>query len=346
MILNAYAMLDVFVSALRFIVATVVVAQSITAWRLIAASPSPENKAALEDRYYLIALLAFLLLILNVISWPLLYLLLQSYVPRWPQAMCIYGVIQVGSGSHGIAQVLPWLLRALELIKPALVFGSGVWFVLHTINRQTAASSLIGRVLAVSMALGVLAAAESLIELSYLSIPKVEQHPPMGCCLSVLTAGSAALYSPNGLASPNMRRYFWPAFYGVNAAVILALCMIVMRTKHWRLWLGAALFATAVAAPVATVFWIDIVAPALLSKPDHHCLYDLIAEAPASFAAFAIFMASGFAVGWASVAAWCSGGNAMAPITPHVVRRCSFVALAGYLSSIAIVSTNLAITAN
>src|SRR2546426_12179184 len=100
MILNAFAVLDAFACALRLFLATVVVGQGIAALRQTAALSEPESKGALEDRFYLLFLLALLLLALNVLSWPLLYLLLQSYVPQWPEAMCIYGVIHVGTESQ------------------------------------------------------------------------------------------------------------------------------------------------------------------------------------------------------------------------------------------------------
>ena len=55
---------------------------------------------------------------LGLASWPLLYLLLQSYVPEWPDVMCIYGVTRVGAGSVGASRFLPGLVTALQVLKP------------------------------------------------------------------------------------------------------------------------------------------------------------------------------------------------------------------------------------
>src|SRR5262249_12599738 len=100
MILNSYAVLDAFVTLLRLLLGVLVIGMGLVAWQLCWRGPSVEDRTRLENRSYLLYLLAFLLLGLNVVSWPLLYLLLQSYVPEYEAAgaMCIYGVTQVGVG--------------------------------------------------------------------------------------------------------------------------------------------------------------------------------------------------------------------------------------------------------
>src|SRR5213076_326432 len=100
MILNAYAVLDAFLSLLRLGLAVLVLALGLPAWRQWARHAAvPEQRRALEDRSYLLFLLAGLLLVLNVVSWPVFYLLLQSYVPEWvgEGVMCIYGVTRIGA---------------------------------------------------------------------------------------------------------------------------------------------------------------------------------------------------------------------------------------------------------
>src|SRR2546426_497445 len=79
MILNAYGVLDGFVTLLRMLVALAVAWLGILAWRRCGSSTAPDLRKSLEDRCYLLFLMAFLLLTLNLSSWPLFYLLLQSY---------------------------------------------------------------------------------------------------------------------------------------------------------------------------------------------------------------------------------------------------------------------------
>src|SRR5262245_51215368 len=133
MILNSYAVLAAFVAVLRLLLSLLVLGLGVAAGRAAA----PDAREAREGRGYLVFLLAVLLLVLNLASWPLLYLLLQSYVPEWPGVMCIYGVTQIGTDSLGPSRYLPDLLRLLQLTKPALAFAGGAWFVLYLLNRRT-----------------------------------------------------------------------------------------------------------------------------------------------------------------------------------------------------------------
>src|SRR4051812_25722998 len=101
MILNAYAVLDLALSAARLLLAALIVALAVRAWRHGRMPLPADVRQTLEDRTYLVSLLGVLLLVLNVLAWPLLYLLLQSYVTQWPGVMCIYGVTRIGSGTSG-----------------------------------------------------------------------------------------------------------------------------------------------------------------------------------------------------------------------------------------------------
>src|SRR6266850_814756 len=96
MILNAYAVLCAFVAALELFFSLMVVALGISTRRkhrlanTADAVLQPWSSAAepTEERSVLLSLLAGLLLLLTLASWPLLYLLLQSYVSEWPDVMC------------------------------------------------------------------------------------------------------------------------------------------------------------------------------------------------------------------------------------------------------------------
>ena len=79
----------------------------VLAWRAGRLAATPDNRDAVETRSYLVFLVTILLVGLSVFSWPLLYLLLQSYVPEWPGVMCIYGVTRIGTGSLGVSRWLP-----------------------------------------------------------------------------------------------------------------------------------------------------------------------------------------------------------------------------------------------
>src|SRR5579885_2571782 len=165
MILNAYAVLDAFVSLLRLGLGLSILYLGAFAWRTWRRNRESVNGPSSEDRLHLLLLLAGVMLWLNVLSWPTFYLLLQSYVPEWPGVMCIYGVTRIGTGSLGFSRFLPPLVTALEMLKPGLVFLSGAWFVLYRINRRTDNAPLTGRVLALLVAPGSLAVADAAAEI-------------------------------------------------------------------------------------------------------------------------------------------------------------------------------------
>jgi hypothetical protein len=187
MILNAYAVLDVFLSLLRLGLGLLVVGLALVGgWAWLRRTPAAEDRKTVEDRCYLLFLLAHLLLWVNLASWPILYLLLQSYVPEWPGTMCIYGVTRIGTGSLGVTRWLPVLLATLQVMKPALVFVSGAWLVLYLINRGTRTAPLTGRVLVALLVCGLLAVGDAATEITYLAISKKRDVPQVGCCAVAL----------------------------------------------------------------------------------------------------------------------------------------------------------------
>jgi hypothetical protein len=345
MILNAYAVLDAFLSLLRLGLGLLVLGLGLAAWRAWRRrGAGPEGRAALEDRTYLLFLLAGLLLWLNVASWPVFYLLLQSYVPEWPGVMCIYGVTRVGTGSVGAARFLPPLVTALEALKPALVFVSGAWFVLYVINRRTRTAPLTGRVLLVLLAAGLLAVADAAAEGTYLAIPKKEEFLSAGCCtLPFDTGADTDRFLPAGEEGDSRRLY--AAYYGVNGAAMLALAgyLGLFRRRVRGAWLLPLPLVVLLAGVVNAAFLVGVAAPRLLHMPYHHCPYDLVPQAPESLVAVGLFLGGSFAAGWACVAAWLGGGPEAGRYLPQTVRRLLRWGLLGYLGSLVMVSVELAL---
>ncbi|HEY7308756.1 MAG TPA: hypothetical protein VH643_05255 [Gemmataceae bacterium] len=301
----------------------------------------------MEDRSHLLLLLAAVLLWLNVVSWPVFYLLLQSYVPQWPGVMCIYGVTRIGTGSLGTARFLPPLVTSLQALKPILVFLSGAWFVLHLLNRRTRTAPLTGRVLLVLLASGFVAVADAAAEGAYLVIPKKEVFLSAGCCTDVFNEESRAdRFVPKGLVGEERTPRLYAVYYAVNLGMVLALAVGV-RLFRRRLalgWLAPLALMVAITAAVNAVFLIEAAAPRLIHMPDHHCLYDLVPRAPESLAAVALFVLGAFAVGWACVAGWLGNGPESRAFLAGTIPRLLYLGLLGCLGSLVILSVELALT--
>jgi hypothetical protein len=344
MILNSYAVLLTFVALLRFLLGLLVLGVGAAAWRSASGPVTPEGRTALEDRCYLVFLLALLLVGLNLVSWPLLYLLLQSYVPQWPGVMCIYGVTQIGKGSLGPARHLPDLLRFLQLAKPVLVFVGGAWFVLYLLNRRTRTAPLLGRLFVVLLPLGALAVADAAAELAYVGIPKKEEFASAGCCTGG-DEGGAERFLPPILVSDAGRPWLYAAYYGGNLALALALLAATRRPGAAPGPLGLALLVLGGLAVLAAsgLFLIEVAAPTLLHLPYHHCAYDLIPDVPEAVAAVALFLAGCFFLGWAGVARWLGRCPETEPFLARTVRGLLRVSFWGFLASVAMLSLELAL---
>jgi hypothetical protein len=308
MILNSYAVLTAFVAAVRVLLALAVLGLAlgeVRAWRRRLSWPRDvaNEQDVAEQHSYLVFLLVILLVALNLVSWPLLYLLLQSYVPAWPGVMCIYGVTQVGAGSIGPSGWLPTLLGVLEWSKPALVFAGGAWFVLYALNRQTVSGALLPRLFAALPVVAVLALADAAVELTYLVIPKIDVLPSSGCCTTLTGDGWTSWFTA-GSDVETGRPWLWLAYYGGNLALIAALFGTAFGRGvipgGWRL---AGLLAGGLAvAVVSGVFLAEVAAPTLLRLPFHRCVYDLVPQAPEAILAVGLFVAGCFLLGWAGVA--------------------------------------------
>jgi hypothetical protein len=344
MSLNAYTVLDAFTSFLRLLLGLLVVAQALPAWWKWSAALPSERKAFLEDRSYLLFLLATVLLALNVASWPLLYLLLQSYVGVWPGAMCIYGVTQIGAGSIGPSRFLPGLLTALQVTKPALVFLTGSWFVLYWINRRTATAPLMSRVLVAVMLVGLLAVVDAGIECTYLAIPKREDLPSTGCCTLVFDTGSrTSLRLLGALLGGHYAPRLAAAYYILNIGMCLGLTAYVSRppARARHAILGALGLGALVSLVVSLLFLIEVASPTLLHLPNHHCPYDLLPNVPESMVPIALFVLGCFTVGWACLAGWLGNTPETKPFLARALRVLLGVALIGYLGSVAMLSLEL-----
>ncbi len=346
MILNGYAILLLLMDAIRLPLALIVVTKGFSAVLTDPRAIDSERRKSLEDQSYLLMVLVIWLVSLNVLSWPLLYWLLQSYVPEWPDVMCIYGVTKIGTGSLGTSRHLPGVIGAVQLLKPLVMFLCGSWFVTHWLNRKTANGVLLRQVLACSLFVGLASIADSSLEASYVLIPKRVDLPSVGCCTMLGRAQGSEVFGSTW-REENGHAWLSHAYYAVNVLMIAALTrhLSQVRTQATILSLGSLMIGGIVAAAVSFLFLHEIAAPQILHLPDHHCAYDLISRAPESVVGIALFLFGSLAVGWAGVTFWL-GQHPATSICAHVMLdRVLFLALFGYLSSLILISIELGVSA-
>ncbi|MFL5244980.1 MAG: hypothetical protein ACJ8FY_22995 [Gemmataceae bacterium] len=347
MILNSYAVLDGFITSLRLGLGLLILFVGFTACRTwFSRRTLSEKHQSIDAPLHLLYQLAVLLLVLNVVSWPIFYLMLLSYVPEWPGVMCIYGVMQIGTGSEGTARFLPILLQCLQATKPLLVFLSGAWFVLHLLNRRTRTASLTNLVLAFIMGAALMSLSDGVAELAYLAIPKKEEFAAAGCCTTILRESTDSFrFLPRVYLGEYPDSLFYAAYYGINSFMVLGLGWVVFwaRRSFVQSSLGILLSAGLISALVNWLFLGRVAAPILLHMPNHNCPYDLISEAPGSIVSFVFFVGGFYCLGWAGVARWLGMCHETKSFMNESIHRLLLLGLLGYLGSLVIMTVELAL---
>ncbi len=301
MIVNAYSLLAVFVGLLELAMGVAVV---VTVGRALRGRRTAPH--AVDERLPLLGHLATVLLAVSVVSWPLLYLLLDSYVPQWHGVVCIQGVTRIGEGSVGASSALPTLVAALQASKPALVLAVGSWAVLRAANRATVTAPLTGRELWALLVCGGVAIVDATVGLVYVAIPKTERFLENGCC--AVPADGASRLSEGDFTTLTTATYDARVLTSAYAAVTLALLLATTWALRRPRWAYGALAAAAVAVPVGLVFLREVAAPAFLGLPEHRCAYCVLSSSVAGVA-FLAFAATGWlAAAFAAVAQGLAGG--------------------------------------
>ncbi|MGE0606044.1 MAG: hypothetical protein AB7O62_02885 [Pirellulales bacterium] len=327
MILNAYAVLDLFLCGIRVLLAVALAAVTVQALlksrKTRSADQEIDQPSGQENRGYLAMLLGMILFGLSLAAWPMLYLLLDSYIPQWPGVMCIYGVTQIGRGTTGVSRFLPGILTTIESLRPLVVFLAGAWLVAYRTARRAETDSPLGRLpdsrqttfpqpagvlakgsLWLLVALACASAVDAGLEAAYVVLPKQTAVRSGGCCtmMNADNRGASGIFTHGDTPAPT---WLWVSEGIVLLGMMAGLAAVayqpvgcIRRGRLWLLCLGAA--GTLI---LTSLFLIDIAAPWLLRLPRHHCLYCLFVEVPESLLAVLALVGGGFAVGWAGVLA-------------------------------------------
>jgi hypothetical protein len=233
----------------------------------------------------------------------------------------------------------------LQWSKPLLVFLTGCWFVLYLMNRRTRTAPLTRRVLVALALLGVVAIVDAAVEGAYLIIPKQEEFPDTGCCTAVLGSLDSMNRLPPSSQSEGFGTRLQLSYYAVNLAMALTLTYCILRPR-WQpssAWHAVIVLGTLIALGVSQVFLREVVAPALLHLPYHHCVYDLVVQVPESVVGIGLFLLGVFAVGWSCGLGWFGQSVETTPMLREAQRELLRFGLFGYVGSMVMVSVALAL---
>ena len=338
MILNGYSVVAAFLGLVQLALGVAVLVTTAGAWRHWRAGGAEARRSA-ESGRFLPAAMTVPLLLVAAAAWPVLFLVLQSYVPEYPEAMCIQGVLLVGERSDGASRFLPGLVELLQWTKPSLVFLVGAWLSLHLLDRRTRTGPLMGRTLALLAVAGGFAVLDAGAQLTYLALPKQDEIVASGCCTG---AFDVARLAKNTLLQGDLAPAISFGQYGLLGGLVLALSGLTFfaPSPDKARWMLAAMAVAAVGAVRSTAdFVTQVAAPELLGRPFHGCGYCMLAEVPESGVALGLFALGTFSVGWAALAAWLGRHEATAGLLAGHLRGLAFLGLfgyAGYLLMIAV----------
>jgi len=343
MIVNKYSVLSLFVDALGLVLAVVLAISASWAARRIGRGRGELDASRAEQSIHLATLVAMVCLVFLVIGWPLLYAMLDSFVPEIPGAMCIYGV----------TKVMPVANALVQAARPALIFLLGAWLLVESVRRQSGQRARRSRgMIALVVLAGMLAGGQG-AEIYY--IVKVDSLNQVSCCCCCGGGGSAklqpaAFYLPWAQTGGASRAAVSGLFFA--GAPLLAAWLLVEarrgapRSKRSAWTQSAVLLLAAVGlASASLLVFSEVLAPLLMRLPFHHCLYCLlfngrVPDAPLIVGNLAV---GSFSAGWAAVLQAAMQFDSPASAAWQWHRRLCRVGAATLTASVLMVAIHMAV---
>jgi hypothetical protein len=239
-----------------------------------------EEQHSSELRYYLLGMIGMIVLAARLLNVPIFFWMLQSLVPYCPGAMCVYGVVNVGS---------PYSTIAL-LLKLILPFIYGLWIILEVANRRQPLMPFT-RNLARSflVALVPLVLVDSAVDVLLVSSIRPVYAP---CCSSVYDIDPP--FSPSAVLGPEIGMLI-VLFTICLSLVLISVQWFSERSKHLPI---VTFILSITVALLYLVTLHDTLAPLVLGLPDHHCPYCLFQEFPDTAIFAGLFWIGVATAGW------------------------------------------------
>jgi hypothetical protein len=288
MILNPFALTALFVGTISLALTAGSVFSALYFYRQWKRCESADEKARIGIRIHLSLLLLLTAFLLRLVSWPLFYILLQSYIPIVTGAMCIFGV----------TRVMPVFVAFLQILKPLAFFLIGGWLIFFRLDLSLRTPFPAGksiRFLAVASAVAAVDCAAELLFIFLFTPPGVA----VSCCTAVsdLVIPAAPLL-PRALFSPKYHPALVAAYHGSHLALLGLLGSLIWRNGAKRPLLTLLAFLVFINGTISYGAFKEYLGPRLMHLPDHHCLYCLLQYRPASIAILGLLILGSFLAMW------------------------------------------------
>jgi hypothetical protein len=315
MILNALSITMIFIGALSALLALWGGISSLILYRRSGKPSTPEEKASLEDRSYLVLLIMVIVLLIRLINWPFFYATLQSFVSDIEGAMCIFGV----------TQVKPHLTRFLEFLKPITFFLIGGWLILYVLDRATKTSPLMKRKLLLLSVLSLFLLIDSLGDI--LLMIGITPESLVSCCTTVTDIlNRPTRTTPVAFFGPEYARPLQGLFFITHLALIGFIGVSLKFRMSRRPILGLLFLFSILNGFIFLLSQIEVFAPKLMHLPFHHCLYCLWQYVPDSIVMYLLFIFGTFSVGWGFTTILFGSQGEAADLLPGYLRKIYWLA--------------------
>jgi hypothetical protein len=300
MIFNAFTIIIFFIALLTGILALILAAFSFRIYQRWGKSLSDQEKSTIENRSYLLLLIAVVILSVKLLSWPLFYVTLQSYIPNIQGAMCIFGVTQAQPHLSSIAQIF----------KPVVFFFIGGWLLLNALDRTTERAPLFKRKFLFLSFVSFMVLGDSVSDFVFLTSFSTEAD--IACCTTFfdLPERTTAML-PISILGKDYERYMLPLYYLSNISLFTFTAISYIRLSPGRLFrytimnsnvlcpmiTGAVLSLLNAAITVIALF--EVIAPKIMELPYHHCIYCMWQYVPDSIVMTGLFIIGTFSLNWA-----------------------------------------------
>lgn len=315
MILNALSVTTIFVGIVSAALMTWGgITSSLLSWRWRKATTT-EERTKLEDRSYLVLLIAVAILVVRLLNWPLFYGTLQSFIPDIEGAMCIFGV----------TQVRPAFTKFQEILKPMVFFLIGAWILVHMLDRATKTSPLMRRKLLFLSILSIFVVVDSIGDA--VLVMTIRPGAVVSCCTTVADIlARPTKTTPESILGPGYAHILEVSYFVANFVLIGMVGFMLWRksleteSPRRRISLGLIFVFAIINGFIFILSQIEAIGPKIMHLPYHHCLYCLWQYVPDSSAMYLFFILGTFALGWALAADAIGRKGEAAQILPRYLK--------------------------
>lgn len=330
MIINLFTIISLFIAAVSLILGIFQTGVSIYLYKNWKTVKTGEQKTKLEDFAYLVLLIASVVLMVRLLSWPLFYATLNSYVPEIQGAMCVAGVAQIQAG----------MARILQTVKPLVFFVVGGWLLLNMLDRSTKTGPLMEKKFLLLSLVSLFVIGDSLGEIAYLF--KVKATSSVACCTTIFDVPSrSSALIPKSILGEGYGGMMIPLYYTSNLVVIGVVGLLLWIGSTSVVALSVAFLLALLNVFLTGICGIEKIAPVLMELPFHHCLYCFPRNVPDGAIIMALFVVGTFSSGWALTLRVLGRSPETEETLQKYIKNLLWLAFVGLLSSLAMVSVHL-----